>query len=156
MKYKFFTCDVFTKTRFSGNPLAVLPNAEGLSTQQMQQIAREFNYSESAFVFPGKNGYTKKVRIFTPTLEVPFAGHPNIGTALTLASMGEFGRFNDKVDIIFEENAGPVPITIRNTEAGFWCELKAPEALSTSHAISPELIASAISLSSNEIGTSTH
>jgi trans-2,3-dihydro-3-hydroxyanthranilate isomerase len=156
MKYKYFTCDVFTKTRFGGNPLAVLPNAEGLSAQQMQKIAREFNYSETAFVLPCKNGYTNNVRIFTPTIEVPFAGHPNIGTAFTLASMGKFGRFHDKIDVVFEQNAGPVPIAIRSTDAGFWCELKAPEPLSTSQAISPDLIASAISLPSKDIVTSTH
>ena len=82
MKYKFYTCDVFTDTRFGGNPLAVLPDAEGLSSRQMQQIAREFNYSESTFVLPS-DGCTRNVRIFTPTQEFPFAGHPNIGTALT-------------------------------------------------------------------------
>ena len=84
MTYRYFICDVFTDTRFSGNQLAVLPDAAGLSETQMQQIAREFNFSESAFVFPPEKGHTRKVRIFTPTTEVPFAGHPNIGTAFVL------------------------------------------------------------------------
>ena len=81
MKYRYYTCDVFTETRFGGNPLAVLPKADGLSDHQMQQITREFNFSESAFVFPAKAGHTRHVRIFTPGGEVPFAGHPNVGTA---------------------------------------------------------------------------
>src|SRR2546430_12583009 len=92
MKYRYYTCDVFTETRFGGNPLAVLPRADGLSDLQMQQIAREFNYSETAFVFPPEAGQTRRVRIFTPAQEVPFAGHPNVGTAFVLASTGEFGE----------------------------------------------------------------
>ena len=118
---------MFTDVRFGGNPLAVLPNAEGLSTEQMQQIAREFNYSESTFVFPGGDRNTRRVRIFTPTQEVPFAGHPNIGTAFTLASMGEFGNIDTEIDVVFEEAAGAVPITIRRVDDNFLCELKAPE-----------------------------
>src|SRR5262252_2062086 len=86
MKYQYYTCDVFAQTRFGGNPLAVLPKADGLSDQQMRQIAREFNYSETAFVFPPEAGYTRKVRLFTPAREVPFAGHPNVGTAFVLAT----------------------------------------------------------------------
>ena len=82
MKYRFYTCDVFTDTRFGGNQLAVLPTAEGLTDGQMQQIAREFNFAETSFVFPPETGHTRKVRIVTPACEVPFAGHPNIGTAV--------------------------------------------------------------------------
>ena len=114
-KYKFYTCDVFTDTRFGGNPLAVLPDATGLSTAEMQLIAREFNFSESTFVFPSKS-HTRQVRIFTPSVELPFAGHPNIGTAFTLASIGELGNFGSETEIIFDEKAGPVPITIRRSE----------------------------------------
>ncbi len=156
MKYKFYTCDVFTEVRFGGNPLAVLPNAEGLSSQQMQQIAREFNYSESTFVVPSDNGYTKKVRIFTPTREIPFAGHPNIGTAFTLAHIGDFGDINAETNITFEEQAGPVPIVVRKSTTGIWCELKAPEALFIGKTISPDLAAAALTLSSDDIVTGTH
>lgn len=156
MKYRFYTCDVFTDVRFGGNPLAVLPNAEGLSSQQMQQIAREFNYSESTFVLPGSSGVTRNVRIFTPTQEIPFAGHPNIGTAFTLATIGEFGHFDDGINIVFEERAGPVPITIRKTSSDIWCELKAPESLSMGSSISVDLIASALSLAFEDIVTNTH
>ena len=141
MKYRFYTCDVFTDTRFGGNPLAVLPNAAGLSSHEMQQIAREFNYSESTFVLPGKSGHTRQVRIFTPTQEIPFAGHPNIGTAFILASIGELGSIDDETNIVFEEKAGLVPIKIRKIDGNIWCELKAPEALSIGQTIPIDLVA---------------
>src|SRR5882672_1097586 len=118
MRYRYFTCDVFTDTRFGGNPLAVLPAALGLSDHQMQQVAREFNFSESTFVFPPEAGQTRKVRIFTPTMEVPFAGHPNIGTAFVLAAAGEFGPIDGAITVTFEEKAGLVPITIQKREGG--------------------------------------
>ena len=81
MRYRYAICDVFTDVRFGGNQLAVLPHAEGLSGDQMLQIAREFNFSETTFVLPPESGHTRRVRIFTPGSEIPFAGHPNIGTA---------------------------------------------------------------------------
>ena len=93
VQYKYYICDVFTKKRVGGNPLAVLPDARGLTDKQMQQIARVFNFSESTFVFPPENGNTKKVRIFTPSTEVPFAGNQNIGTEFVLASLGIMKNF---------------------------------------------------------------
>ena len=156
MKVQFYTCDVFTDVRFGGNPLAVLPDATGLSSVQMQQIAREFNFSESTFVLPSHGGYTRNVRIFTPTQEIPFAGHPNIGTAFTLASIGELGNIDEGLNIIFEEKAGPVPISIRQVGADIWCELKAPESLSLGQSIDLDLIAAALSLVPEDIVTSTH
>ena len=156
MKYQFYTCDVFTDVRFGGNPLAVLPNADGLSSEQMQQIAREFNYSESTFVLPGHEECTRKVRIFTPTQEVPFAGHPNIATAFTLASIAEFGSFASEINVVFEEIAGPVPITIRKINSAIWCELKAPESLVINQIVPMDLVASALSLTSNDIVIDTH
>src|SRR4030095_16466244 len=110
MKYRSYTCDVFTETRCGGNPLAVLPNADGLSDHQMQGIAREFNFSETAFVFPPEAGHTRKVRLFTPGREVPFAGHPNVGTAFILASTGELGEIRSSLSVTFEEKAGLVPV----------------------------------------------
>ena len=101
MKYRYFICDVFTPRPFSGNQLPVLPEAEGLNAVQMQQIAREFNFSETAFVFSPEQGQTRKVRIFTPTSELPFAGHPNLRTAFSLylnCYLGEkevYMRFDD-------------------------------------------------------------
>src|SRR5436305_9160263 len=110
MRYRYFICDVFTDTRFGGNQLAVLPEAQGLSDRRMQQIAREFNFSESTFVFPPEAGHTRKVRIFTPSIEVPFAGHPNVGTAFVLATAGELGPLGPETTVTFEEKAGLVPI----------------------------------------------
>jgi trans-2,3-dihydro-3-hydroxyanthranilate isomerase len=156
MKYQFYTCDVFTNVRFGGNPLAVLPDAGGLSTVQMQQVAREFNYSESTFVLPGPDKFTKQVRIFTPTREVRFAGHPNIGTAFTLASMGQFGGFEGEVRVVFEEAAGSVPISIRHQNSELWCELRAPESLSLGPSMPVDLVASALSLKPEDIVTGTH
>src|SRR5438046_380433 len=82
MKRQFVTVDVFTDRKFGGNPLAVFPDAQGLSTEQMQAIAAEFNYAETTFVLPPKDAKnTAEVRIFTPRAEMPFAGPPNVGTA---------------------------------------------------------------------------
>ena len=157
MRIRYYTCDVFTQTRFGGNPLAVIPNAVGLTDEQMQQIATEFNYSETTFVFPAQDGHTRKVRIFTPTIEVPFAGHPNIGTAFVLASIGELNEFERSIKVTFEEKAGLVPITIRRDEdKPIWCELRAPESVSIGRQISAEKAAAALSLTVDEIITTTH
>ena len=157
MRYRYYTCDVFTETRFSGNPLAVLPQADGLSEHQMQQIAREFNFSESAFVFPSKAGHTRNVRIFTPVREVPFAGHPNVGTAFVLASAGEFGEILSSLTVTFEEKAGLVRVTIHEAHGEItWCELAAPQAFSLGKTIPVQLVASAVSLASEDIVTERH
>jgi trans-2,3-dihydro-3-hydroxyanthranilate isomerase len=112
--YQFYTADVFTDTRFGGNQLAVLPDARGLTTEQMAAIAREFNYSESTFVFPADDPkHTRRVRIFTPGGEVPFAGHPTVGTAHVLAAIGEVPLTGTETRIVLEENVGPVPVVIR-------------------------------------------
>lgn len=157
MHYRYYICDVFTEVRFGGNQLAVLPEAEGLSDRQMQQIAREFNFAETAFVFPSEAGHTRRVRIFTPVTEMPFAGHPNIGTAFTLASAGEFGEIGASISVIFEEQAGLVPIEIHK-KAGkpIWCELAAPERLSLGKTVSPQLVAAAVSIDEDDIITRTH
>jgi trans-2,3-dihydro-3-hydroxyanthranilate isomerase len=157
MNYRYYICDVFTETRFGGNPLAVLPKAEGLSDHQMQQITREFNFSESAFVFPAKSGHTRHVRIFTPGGEVPFAGHPNVGTAFVLASAGEFGEIDSSLTVTFEEKAGLVPVTIYGEQgAVVRCEVAAPQSLSLEKTIAAQLVASAVSLSREDILTDTH
>jgi trans-2,3-dihydro-3-hydroxyanthranilate isomerase len=154
--YRYYICDVFTETRFGGNQLAVLPEAQGLSDRQMQQVAREFNFSESAFVLPPERGHTRRVRIFTPTAEVPFAGHPNIGTAFVLATAGAFGRLDAPITVTFEENAGLVPIVIERREGTLWCELSAPERLSLGQTVSAESLAAAVSLAPNDVVTTTH
>jgi len=157
MKYQFYTCDVFTDAQFCGNQLAVLPDARGLSTRQMQQITREFNFSESTFVFPPEDGGTRKVRIFTSATEVPFAGHPNIGTACVLASIGALDDSSITSGIIFEEKAGPVPITFRSSDdEHLWCELKAPENFSMGKVLPIEAVAASVSLSPDDIIVRTH
>src|SRR5215475_12655070 len=90
MQVEFVTTDVFTDSQFGGNPLAVVADGTRLSAQQMQAIATEFNLAETTFVLPPERPEnTAKVRIFTPRAEVPFAGHPNVGTAYVLGRLGE-------------------------------------------------------------------
>lgn len=113
MRYQFYTLDVFTDRAFGGNQLAVLPDARGLSPTQMQNIAGEFNFSETTFVLPPENpDYTRRVRIFTPGQELPFAGHPTVGTAFALAAHSDIPLEGDITRIIFEEGVGPVPVAI--------------------------------------------
>jgi trans-2,3-dihydro-3-hydroxyanthranilate isomerase len=154
--YRYYICDVFTDTRFGGNQLAVLPEAQGLSDRQMQQIAREFNFSESTFVLPPERGHDRRVRIFTPTAEIPFAGHPNVGTAFTLATTGALGSIDGPRNITFEEKAGLVPITITRRDGSIWCELSAPTPLSLGPVVARELLAAAVSLSAEDVVTTTH
>src|SRR5882672_9499505 len=91
-RYHFFTLDVFTGQQFGGNPLAVVLDAERLSREQMQAVAAEFNLSETVFVLPPAKAHSaKKLRIFTPRAELPFAGHPTVGTAFLLAKLGWCG-----------------------------------------------------------------
>ena len=157
MHYRYFTCDVFTDTRFGGNQLAVLPEADGLSDEQMQQLAREFNYSETTFVLPPEAGHDRRVRIFTPPREVPFAGHPNIGTAFVLATMGAFGPLEAPTSVTFEEQAGLVPLAIQRREGGrIWCELTAPQGLTLGKTVSAQSVAAAVSLSADDILTTAH
>jgi trans-2,3-dihydro-3-hydroxyanthranilate isomerase len=151
------TCDVFTDTRFAGNPLAVVLDAEGLDDAQMQQVAREFNYSETTFVLPAEHGHDRRVRIFTPSREVPFAGHPNVGTAFVLASLGELGDIDDPLVVTFEERAGLVPVSVRRLDGDrIWCELKAPETLSLGPELPVAAVAAAVGLTSDDLVTDRH
>jgi predicted PhzF superfamily epimerase YddE/YHI9 len=107
VKYAFHIVDVFSSTPFGGNQLAVLPDAAGISTEGMQQIAREFNFGETTFVLPtNDSANTFRVRIFTPRVELDFAGHPSVGTACALV-MKQHVRLSDPVRLVLEENAGP-------------------------------------------------
>jgi trans-2,3-dihydro-3-hydroxyanthranilate isomerase len=115
MRYQYYTSDVFTDTPFGGNQLAVIPDAGGLPADRMQQIAREFNYSETTFVLPPEDPvHFRRVRIFTPTCEIPFAGHPTVGTAFVLAATGEVPLADKAVTVVFEEGVGPVPVKIES------------------------------------------
>jgi trans-2,3-dihydro-3-hydroxyanthranilate isomerase len=157
VKYRYYICDVFTETRFGGNQLAVLPEAVGLSTQQMQEIAREFNFSETTFVFPARAGHARHVRIFTPAREIPFAGHPNIGTAFVLASSGEFGEIKSSLTVTFEEEGGLVSIAIEESGGKVAsCELTAPQSLSFGKSLPVEMVAAAISIDPKEVVAKTH
>jgi trans-2,3-dihydro-3-hydroxyanthranilate isomerase len=118
---RFVTCDVFTDTPLAGNQLAVVFDAEGLPTETLLAITREFNYSETTFVSaPEVEGTTRRVRIFTPGGEVPFAGHPTIGTAHVLVAAGHVRPNADDggtavMQLVLGENVGPVPVRV-------WCE----------------------------------
>ena len=156
-KYEYYICDVFTQQKFSGNQLAVITDAEGLSDHDMQNIAREFNFSESTFVFPSEKENTRKVRIFTPRSEVPFAGHPNIGTAFILAETGIFGDFAQSIDVVFEEKAGNVSIKINKDHCGYiWCELSAPAPLSLGKVATVDLASEVLSIEAGDINVTTH
>ena len=114
MRFPFWTVDVFTDRVFAGNPLAVVGDATGLSTDQMQLIAREFNLSETTFVLPPENDeQTFRLRIFTPARELAFAGHPTVGSAFVLAATGRIPMGPNGTRIVFGENVGPVQVDIR-------------------------------------------
>lgn len=155
MLIRYHTVDVFTRTRFGGNQLAVVLNADELTTEQMQAIAREFNYSESSFVLrPSDPSHTAHVRIFTPTVEVPFAGHPNVGTAFVLASAGVGARSEE---FIFEEKAGLVRARItRDGESVKQVQLTAPQPLRIGRAFDSGAIAECLSLTTADILCNRH
>src|SRR5580704_6861612 len=154
MRLQFQTVDVFTSDRFAGNPLAVVLNADGLSSQQMQAIAAEFNLAETTFVRPPQDSnHTAEVRIFTPRSEMPFAGHPNVGTAFVLARSGQsYGRPVQGGSVMFEEKAGLVPIEIlREGATVVGARLASPQPLSVGAEIAGELVASACGVSIGDI-----
>jgi trans-2,3-dihydro-3-hydroxyanthranilate isomerase len=145
MRRAFVTCDVFTTQRFSGNQLAVLPDAAGLDEARMQAIATEFNYSETTFVLPPQDpANLAAVRIFTPRGELAFAGHPTIGTALVLAWQGRTPR---EGKFVLELKAGTVPVQVRTgQDGGLTAEFAAPQRPRHDPALAPELVAAALGL----------
>ena len=153
MQRRYVTVDVFTDRAFGGNPLAVVLDAEGLSTAQMQAVASEFNYSETTFVLPPRQaGHDAQVRIFTPTVEMPFAGHPNVGTAFVLATQAA-----TPARLHFEESAGLVPVEILMEQGRVvGAELTAPQPLKRLSQLSPEQAAGCISLAAADIRTDRH
>ena len=155
---RYATADVFTDRMFGGNPVAVVLDAQGLTSAQMQAIALEFNYSETTFVLPPQDpAHTAQVRIFTPRAEVPFAGHPNVGTAFLLAREPPFAHLARGGCFIFEEAAGLVPLDLLE-EHGLvvGAELRAPELLSRRTLVVPVTAAACLSLGRDVIVTSTH
>jgi trans-2,3-dihydro-3-hydroxyanthranilate isomerase len=154
MRRRYITVDVFTDRAFGGNPLAVVLDAGGLSTAQMQAIATEFNYAETTFVLPPRDpAHDAQVRIFTVDRELPFAGHPNVGTAFVLATQAP----KPPARFLFEEIAGLVSVEIL-TEDGkaVGAELTAPQPFKRLTPFSAEQTAACISLSAADIKTDRH
>ena len=141
--FDFETYDVFTADRFAGNPLAVIMNAEGLSGEEMQTITREYNLAETSFILPPEDpANTARVRIFTPGYEMPFAGHPTVGTAIAIArSRGLSGELR------LELNAGLFPVSVETSDEGGFAEFANPNlSTETGAAPAPELVEAALSL----------
>ncbi len=110
---KFYQADVFTDVAFGGNPVAVIPDAEGLTDLELQQVAREMNLSETVFVFPPSDpAAVVKIRIFTPTQEIPFAGHPVIGTFFVLATITRLDLREPVTRVLQECNLGLFPVEL--------------------------------------------
>ena len=151
--YAFQTVDVFTQTRFGGNQLAVVTDARGLSDAEMQALAAEFNYSETTFVLPPADpAHDAQVRIFNRTYEMPFAGHPNVGTAFVLARERGGDAF------VFEEKSGLVKVRIMRDADGAvqGATIAAPQPLS--RGVSPKIadVAACVGITAQDIVTTTH
>lgn len=148
VRYRFYTCDVFTDRVFGGNQLAVLTDARGLDTARMQAIAAEFGYSETTFVLPPDDPrHAARVRIFTPRAEIGFAGHPTVGTALVLAWTGAVPVPAEGAAIVLEEGAGPVPVEIRAEDGrATAAEFVAPVAARAGAPVDPGPVAHALGL----------
>ena len=150
--YSFVTVDVFTDRRFGGNPLAVFPDADGLSDGEMQSLAAEFNLSETTFVLPADDpSNSARVRIFNRTSEMPFAGHPNVGTGWVLAGLE---RDRDGV-LRFEEIAGLVDVRIDRTN-GRRITIAAPQPLSLGAEMPVDLLAGCVGLEASDIVVAAH
>lgn len=148
--YSYETVDVFTDQVFGGNPLAVFPDARGLTTEQMQALAAEMNYSETSFVLPPDDpANTARVRIFNRTSEMPFAGHPNVGTACVLARLAPATG----PVIRFEEISGLVEVRLL-PDGG--AEIDAPQPLRILDSLSPEAVARCLSMAPSDIDVATH
>ncbi len=151
--WDFVTLDVFTDTRFGGNQLAVFPDARGLTDAQMQSLASELNLSETTFVLPAESpGNTARVRIFNRVAEMPFAGHPNVGTGFVLADRATDGLLR------FEEIAGLVEVAVLRDAAGLviGAEIAAPQPLSTGPEMPAALVAGCVGLTEADVVTSAH
>jgi trans-2,3-dihydro-3-hydroxyanthranilate isomerase len=148
-RFSFVTVDVFTEHRFGGNPLAVFPQAQGLGDAEMQALAAEFNLSETTFVLPATDpGNTARVRIFNRKAEMPFAGHPNVGTGWVMA---QHGRARNGL-LRFEEIAGLVEVRV----AAGLVTIAAPQPLSLGPEMPVDLLAGCIGLDSEDVVVSAH
>ena len=156
MDRRYVTVDVFTDQMFGGNPLAVVLDSAGLSTGQMQSVAREFAYSETTFVLPPEDpSHHARVRIFTPVQELPFAGHPNVGTAYALARQHDGLSCPER--FLFEEQAGLVPVRLLRQQGRIvGAELVAPAPLSRGTRHDAGAVAAALSLRPDDILITRH
>ncbi len=147
--FAFATVDVFTDRRFGGNPLAVFPEAEGLTDAEMQTLAGEFNLAETSFVLPpGDPANTARVRIFTPKSELPFAGHPNVGTGWVLANRG----LDREGVLLFEEAAGLVRVEVeRGGDAMTGARVAAPQPLHVEDGPAARLVAACAGLGAADL-----
>ncbi len=158
-RYSYVTVDVFTDRAFAGNPLAVVTEASGLTAEQMQAIAAEFNYSESTFVLPPADpSHAARVRIFTRQREIPFAGHPNVGTAFALALAAERTGKTIGPTVVFEEEAGQVPVDVLRDAGGrvIGATLTAPQPLALGQIVPAGIVAKCVGLAPTAILTSVH
>jgi trans-2,3-dihydro-3-hydroxyanthranilate isomerase len=159
MRLSFSTLDVFTDRRFGGNPLAVVHGAGGLTDAQMQAIAREFNLSETVFVLPAENpAHSARIRIFTPVKELPFAGHPTVGTAALLAE-NKFGQGREAdALIVLEESIGTLRVGVRlKKDHAPFAEFDAPKVPVEAGALPPvDVLAAGLGLIPSEIGFENH
>lgn len=158
MQRRYATADVFTTEPLHGNPVAVVLDAKGLTAPQMQALAAEFNYGETTFVLPPAHpGNTAHVRIFTPDREVPFAGHPNIGTAFLLARDRIAAGHTPPTQFIFEEAAGLVPIDLLYDNATLTgAELLSPQPLTRHTQVTTAQAAACLGLPETDIQTTNH
>jgi len=158
MQRRYATADVFTAEPFGGNPVAVVLDAEGLTTTQMQTLAAEFNYIETTFVLPAAvRAHTAHVRIFTPDREVPFAGHPNIGTAFLLARKQVTAGVPLSGQFVFEEAAGLVRIGLLyegDTIVG--ADLLSPQPLVRHAKVEVARAAGSLGLTAEDVRTDVH
>ena len=153
--FEFVTVGVFTDQRFGGNPLAVFPDARGLTGEQMQLLAAEFNLSETTFVLPPDNPqHHARVRIFTPRAELRFAGHPNVGTGYVLARRDA----NPPEHLVFEELAGLVRVHIQRDALKqiTGARISAPHSLSIDIGIPDDVVAACAGLDEADIETNSH
>ena len=156
---QYLVYDVFAQERLAGNPLAIVLDAEGLDCTQMQRIARELNLSETVFVLPPEQPvHTARIRIFTPHAELPFAGHPTVGTAIALAErVGEIARSERTSLVVLEENVGLVRCAVSTGNGVAFAEFDLPRLPERIPFDTPsEVVAAALGLSHHEIGFENH
>lgn len=158
MQRRYATADVFTTEPLGGNPVAVVLDAEGLTAAQMQALASEFNYIETTFVLPAADpGHTAHVRIFTPDREVPFAGHPNIGTAFLLARERIMAGGTPPERLVFEELAGLVAIDLMYEDgAVVGADLLSPQHLVRHAEVDAARAAACLGLAEEDVCTDVH